>query len=150
MQKAYKFSILYFLAFGILLLASSVALFSHKLGFSLHAIASYYLGDEQRFIPAKTYLGTLKIILPHILGFGIFVMVTLHFFLFTRYKNTKLLSFITYGTFFVAFTELFTPFMILQGFESFAVLKLLSFVLFEGIILLLIALLTHNILSEKL
>ena len=131
MQKAYKYSIFYFLLFSILLLGSSLLLFDDKIGLSPTAIAEYYLGNEEKFLVEKSWSTILKIILPHIFAFGLFFMVVLHFLLFTKHKDTKLFLYLSYAIFLVGFLELFSPYMILAGFHSFAFVKLISFVLLE-------------------
>lgn len=146
MIKAYKVSIIYFLVFSLLLLLSGIMIFEHKIGFDSKSIINYYLGDEELFIPAKSVSGVLKIVLPHIFVFGLFSMVILHFVVFTKQKErTKILI---YLTFISAFLEIFTPLMILGGFESFAYLKLFSFILFEILILYLLYLLFFSIVYE--
>ena len=145
MQKAYKYSILYFLLFSLLLLASSILLFEEKIGFSVAGVLDYYLGNEEKFITAKSTTGVLKIILPHIFLFGLFVMVVLHFLIFTKHKHTKKMRLLIYASFLIAFSELFSPFFILYGFEFFAYVKLLSFMLFEFLFLYLFWLLFESI-----
>ncbi|MEA1983769.1 MAG: hypothetical protein U9N39_09500 [Campylobacterota bacterium] len=127
MTKAYKFSILYFLLFSFLLMATAVMLFEHKIGFSKLEVLQYYLGNKESFMIAKSPLGLLKIILPHIFAFGLFMMVILHFLAFTEHKNTKKLPYIIYGSYISAFTELFAPFLIIGGFEFFAYIKITAF-----------------------
>jgi len=135
LQKAYKYSIFYFLLFSLLLLGSSLLLFDDKIGLSSTAIRAYYLGDEANVIFAKSWETILKIILPHIFAFGLFFMVVLHFLLFTKHKDTQLFLYLSYAIFFVGFLELFSPYMILAGFEAFAFVKLIAFVLLELLLL---------------
>ena len=146
MQKAYKLSILYFLLFSLLLLVSSVMIFEHKIGFCPNAVLKYYLGDEESFVAAKSYAGTLKILLPHIFAFGIFSMVLLHFVAFTKYKRG--MAILVFSTFFIAFSSLASPFFIIAGFESFAYVKLFSFILFELLIIYLLWILFFSIVYE--
>jgi hypothetical protein len=127
MQKAYKYSILYFLAFSLLLLVSAVLLFEEKIGFSYESVLAYYMGDEERFVTPKSGTGVLKIILPHIFAFGLFLMVILHFLIFTKVNKSKKIQLIIYLSFGTAFFELFTPFLIINGFEFFAYMKIVSF-----------------------
>ena len=135
MQRAYKFSILYFLVFSLLLLLSSVLLFSEKIGFSIESILGYYQGDEDKFISAKSASGILKIVLPHIFAFGIFIMVSLHFVVFTNSRNSKLFHYIIYSAFVLGILELFTPLLIINGFVFFAYVKIITFFLFEFLML---------------
>ena len=134
-NSAYKVAISYFILFCLLLLGSGAWIFAQKIGFSYHSVLSYYLGDTATFASPKTYEGVLKTILPHIFAFGLFVMVVLHFVIFTTKRNTKEFSVLIYLAFLSAFFEIFSPFMILEGFEFFAYIKIFSFFLFEGTVL---------------
>jgi len=135
MQEAYKLSILYYLAFSLLLIVSAVMLFEHKIGFSYSAVLEYYVGNEERFIPAQSAGGILKIVLPHIFVFGLFAMVLLHFLVFTKLRGKKSLLLLIYAAFGVAMLEVFSPFLIINGFEFFAYIKLFSFFALLAIIL---------------
>jgi len=130
MQKAYKLSILYYLSFTLLLVLSAIILFENKIGFSISSVLEYYLGSQEKFIPAKSAIGILKIILPHIFVFGLLGMVLMHFLVFTdkRYKKSTIV--LIYTTYIVSILEMFTPLGIINGYEIFAYLKLLSFFLF--------------------
>ena len=127
MTKAYKLSIVYYLIFSILLLLSAYMLFEYKIGFGYENIIDYYLGNEERFIPAKSAAGILKLILPHTFVFGLFIMVLLHFLVFTEHRYKKRTLTLIYASFFIAFLEMLTPFAIISGFGFFAYIKLFSF-----------------------
>lgn len=135
MQEAYKLSILYYLAFSLLLIVSAVMLFEHKIGFSYSAVLEYYIGNEEKFISAQSAGGVLKIVLPHIFVFGLFAMVLLHFLVFTKLRGEKSLLLLIYAAFGVAMLEVFSPFLIINGFEFFAYIKLFSFFALLAIIL---------------
>jgi len=147
LQKAYRFSILYFLVLSILLLGSSVLLFESKIGFSIQSVLEYYQGNEEKFINPKSMVGVLKIILPHIFGFGLFSMVILHFVVFTKSRENKIFRFIIYALFIVAFLELFSPLLIIQGFAFFAFVKIVAFILFEVLYLALFWILFRSIID---
>ncbi|QOP45825.1 hypothetical protein [Sulfurimonas paralvinellae] len=149
LNKAYRYAIGYFLLFSLLLLVSGALIFSDKIGFSYESILHYYLGDEAAFIPAKSYAGLLKIILPHIFAFGLFVMVVLHFLIFTQKRNTKEMQIIIALSFFSAFLELFSPFGILAGLHFLIYVKLISFFLFEFTLLYVLFILFKSILYTK-
>ena len=148
MIQAYKYSILYFLLFSILLLGSSFMLFEEKIGLSVASVLEYYQGNEEKFIMAKSNAGVLKVILPHIFAFGLFIMVVQHFLLFTGYKKSKQFLVLIYASFTVALLELVSPFFILQGFEVFAYVKLISFGLLEFLLLYTFALLFGSVFSK--
>ncbi|PHQ64687.1 MAG: hypothetical protein COB99_08305 [Sulfurimonas sp.] len=148
MQKAYKLSIIYYLVFSLLLIASAVMLFEYKIGFSYEGVLDYYLGNEDKFIPAKSTSGLLKIALPHIFSFGLISMVLLHFLVFTKLRYKKSTLTVIYLTFLSAALEIFTPMLIVNGFEFAALLKLLSFFVFLTLILYISWLLFHSIIHD--
>src|SRR3990167_3393744 len=145
MQEAYKLSILYYLAFSLLLIVSAIMLFEHKIGFSFSGVLEYYTGNEEKFIPAQSVAGILKIVLPHIFVFGLFAMVLLHFLVFTNIKYKKNIIILVYTIFAIALLEIFTPFMIIGGFKFFAYVKLFSFFALLALVLYLSWLLFHSI-----
>ena len=127
MHKAYRVSILYFLLFALLLLATASALFAQKIGFTQADVLSYYLGNEALFIGPKSVVGVLKIILPHIFAYALFVMVVLHFLIFTKMRNKRELDFLIYASYVSIAAELFSPFFIMAGLEFFAYVKIAAF-----------------------
>ena len=130
-----------------MLLVSSVLLFESKIGFSIQSVLEYYQGNEEKFINPKSMAGVLKIILPHIFGFGLFSMVILHFVVFTKSRENKIFRFIIYALFFIAFLELFSPLLIIQGFAFFAFVKIVAFILFEVLFLALFWILFRSIID---
>lgn len=148
MQEAYKLSILYYLAFSLLLIVSAVMLFEHKIGFSYGAVLEYYIGNEEKFIPSQSASGILKIVLPHIFVFGLFFMVLLHFLVFTKLRYEKSLLTLIYAAFATALLEIFSPLLIINGFEFFAYIKLFSFFGLLAIILYISWLLFKSISHE--
>ncbi|TKI70013.1 hypothetical protein FCU45_05220 [Sulfurimonas crateris] len=148
MQEAYKLSILHYLAFSLLLIVSAVMLFEHKIGFSYSAVLEYYIGNEEQFISAQSAGGVLKIVLPHIFVFGLFAMVLLHFLVFTKLREKKSLLLLIYTAFGVAMLEIFSPFLIINGFEFFAYIKLFSFFALLALILYISWLLFESISYE--
>lgn len=145
MQQAYKLSIFYYLLFSLLLIFSAVMLFEHKIGFSYNSVLEYYIGNEEKFIPAQSTAGILKIVLPHIFVFGLLTMVLLHFLVFTDLKSRRAFLILIYATFVTAFLEIFAPFMIISGWWFFAYIKLLSFFLFLALTLFILWLLFRKI-----
>ncbi|MDF1876693.1 hypothetical protein JHD47_02560 [Sulfurimonas sp. SAG-AH-194-L11] len=135
MQQAYRYAVLYFLLFSLLLLGSSLLLFEDKIGLSVSGVLEYYLGNEDKFLVEKSWLTIVKIILPHIFAFGLFFMVVLHFLLFTKHRTSKQFIKLSYAIFFVGFLELFSPYFIIMGLDFFAYLKLISFILLELLVL---------------
>ncbi len=145
MQQAYKLSIFYYILFSLLLILSAVMLFEHKIGFSYNSVLDYYIGNEDKFIPAQSAAGILKIVLPHIFVFGLFAMVLLHFLVFTDLKSRRVFLILIYVTFITALLDIFTPFMIISGWSFFAYIKILSFFTFLSLTLFTLWLLFRKI-----
>ena len=148
MTKAYKLSILYYLAFSLLLILSAFLLFEYKIGFSYEGVVDYYGGNEEKFIVAKSFSGLLKSVLPHIFVFGLFSMVLLHFLVFTKLRYKKSTLALIYASYFTAFVEIFSPFFIINGLNFFAYLKLLSFFVFLFLVLYVVWLLFSSIVRD--
>lgn len=148
MTKEYKTAIIYFLLFSLLLLLSGILLFEDKIGFSVVAVLTYYLGDTESFITAKSLGGTLKVALPHIFAFGLFSMVLLHFLIFTKQRRSRQIKLLIYLIFVSSFLEIFSAFFIILGADVFAYIKLFTFFLFEGLLFYLLWLLFFSIMYE--
>lgn len=142
MNRHYNLALGYFLLFALTLLASSVALFVLKLGVSVESMRLYYLGDTD-FAVAKSTTGLLEVISVHTFVIALFIMVMTHFVNFIRQKAYYKPLIISY--FSLSAIEIFSPLLIIQGFETFIYIKLLSFILFELISLFFIYLLASNI-----
>ena len=149
MHNTYKLSIIYFIFFSILLLASALMIFVTKIGFSLDAIYIYYLGDEANFIQAKTIAGLLKVVYPHIFSIALFSMVLLHFIYFTSFKKNRSFKYLILLTYISVILEISSPFGLLLGVSFFAAIKLISFIMIFILFLYMFWLILNSILSQK-
>lgn len=139
MNNNYRIAILYFCLFSLLLLGSSVALFSTKIGLSADAVSTYYQGSDALLIPAKSFEGLLEIITPHTFSMALFVMVLTHFILFIKKDktpNTITLIIVLYTALFI---EIFSPLGIIYHLPFFNLLKWGSYFILEAISLYFIA-----------
>ena len=129
----------------MLLLVSGYMIFESKIGFSPESISQYYLGDEKMFMAAKTNMGILKLVLPHIFAFSILSMVVIHFMAFTKYKNSMSVMLLIYTILISQTLEIFSPFLIINISEIFVYLKLLSFFLYTTLIPMVLFILFRSI-----
>lgn len=141
MTNIYKLIIVYFIFFGLLLLGSSIALFITKMGMEPQGVLNYYAGNETLFIPSKSIEGMLEILWRHVGSIGLFIMVVGHFFLFGSKQDKKFTLYAVITLFIATLINLFSPFGIQNGFYVFALLKLLSILLFTLVWLMLFYLL---------
>ncbi len=134
MHSAYKASILYFAVFTMLLLVSGYMIFESKIGFSAESALEYYIGNEDKFMVAKSSAGILKLVLPHIFAFAILSMVVIHFIAFTKYKNSKAVLLLIYTILISQTFEIFAPFAVINISSYFIYLKLASFFIYMTLI----------------
>jgi len=131
MRDCYRYSIIYFTVFALLLLLSGVWLFSLKMGVNYAMLEQYYLGSEARFMQPKSYEGLLEVTLPHVGAVGLFIMVTAHFILFTPQRERRMMFWLTALWFLSAVGNIAAPFAIVAGWHAFTGVKLMAFMLFE-------------------
>lgn len=98
---------------------------------------------------AKSSQGLLKIVLPHIFAFALLSMVLLHFLKFTNTKNKKALIVLIYALFITQFFEIFAPFFMLHISELFVYVKLFSYLVYFGLMLITLHLLFASIAFSK-
>jgi len=131
MHQSYRYAIAYFALFGALLLISGMVLFFSKIGYSYVAVESYYLGSEALFTHPKSSYGLLETALPHLGSIGLFIMVTGHFLLFsTKERKRRAVKLVT-ALFIVALLDIFSGFLIVEGWALFIWIKLASFALLQ-------------------
>ena len=131
MHQSYRVAIAWFALFGALLLASGMVLFLSKIGFSYEAVKSYYLGSETLFINPKSSYGLLETALPHLGSMGLFIMVTGHFLLFSDQRKKRLAKKTVVFLFIAALLDIFSGFLIVEGWTFFVWVKLLAFGLLQ-------------------
>jgi len=127
MQRAYRFAIVYFALFGLLLLFSAGALFFSKIGFSADAVRLYYLGSDT--VPGKSPYGLLETAVPHLGAVGLFIMVGAHFLLFAperaKHRTVKL----ALALFAAALLDIASGYFIATGHTAWVWIKLAAYAL---------------------
>ena len=66
---------------------TNVLLFFHKMSLSYTSVVEYYLGSEERFLPARSYQGLLEVSHFHLFAVGMLLLVLTHLVLFVPMKN---------------------------------------------------------------
>ena len=131
MHQSYRYAIAWFALFGALLLLSGMVLFFSKIGFSYTAVQSYYLGSEALFTSPKSSYGLLETALPHLGSMGLFIMVTGHFLLFASKERKRRAVKPVIALFIVALLDIFSGFLIVEGWSFFIWVKLAAFALLQ-------------------
>ncbi len=127
MHQSYRIAIAWFALFGVLLLASGTALFFSKIGFTYESVQNYYLGSKALFINPKSSYGLLETALPHLGSMGLFIMVTGHFLLFASKEKKRYARKVVIALFIAALLDIFSGFLIVEGWTFFVWVKLLAF-----------------------
>lgn len=110
----------------------NLLVFYSKMGFSLGSIKEYYLGNPEKFLKPKTFEGMFKVFYPHIISMAVFSVAVGHFLIFA---GSSLSIPLGIGLFLFSFLDNLSGFLIRFLHPYFALLKLLSFVVLQGIIL---------------
>jgi len=106
--------------------------FYSKMGFSLGSIKEYFLGNPEKFVKAKTFEGMFKVFYPHLISMAVFFVTVGHFLIIA---GSSLSIPLGVGLFLFSFLDNLSGFLIRFLHPDFALLKLLSFVVLQGIIL---------------
>jgi len=131
MKRAYRYSVLYFTLFGLLLLLSGLWLFALKIGFTPEDVTAYYLGSADTMQQAKSHYGLLETALPHFGAMGLFIMVTGHFFLFAPKHRQSYIRPIVILLFVAALLNILSPFGIIAHWSIFIWVKIIAFILLQ-------------------
>ncbi|MBI3769793.1 MAG: hypothetical protein HY271_15075 [Deltaproteobacteria bacterium] len=89
-NRLLKLVLAWFLAYVTLFWVTNALLYFAKMGLTPSSVVAYYLGDEARFLPPRSYQGMLEIAHFHLFAMGILVLTMTHLLLFvplsTRWK----------------------------------------------------------------
>jgi hypothetical protein len=66
---------------------TNALLYFEKMSLAPSSVVDYYLGNEERFFPARTYAGMLEISHLHLFAMGMLLLVLTHLALFVPIRN---------------------------------------------------------------
>lgn len=136
-NRLLKLIVLFFLFFVVAFTLTMSLLFFNKMGLSYESIVTYYLGSEEKYIPARTYQGLLEISHYHLFAMAILMMTLTHLLLFVP-MSLGLKAFFVVVAFSSAFLNEASSWLIRFVNPNFAYLKIVSFVVLNFTILLLV------------
>ncbi len=148
MNISYLYAITYFSLMSLLLIISGIWIFIEKIGFNLASIIAYYAGDQLHGIPAKSLYGQLEVLVPHLGAMGLFIMVVMHFLVFTPVREKKYFIPLSLLLFFSAFTSITSGVIISFGVHQFAIVKLVSFCMFCTLSFIALVMLLSDVLKS--
>lgn len=118
---------LVFAAFLALQAATGAVLYAEKLGATPSRIATYYRGDEARFVPAKSVDGLLLVAVPHLLAIPLVIFAAAHVVAWARAIGARAGRAAVALSFAAALAGVAAPFLTRFGGAGFAWLKVASF-----------------------
>ena len=142
-----KVLILLFLSLLVLLLLTSIALFAMKIGVEPQDIVRYYIGDEESFIAKKSFEGLLETTVPHLFAVTTTIFILIHLLLFTKYKKYSTPLFLGLSISFIL--DLTSGYFLMMNLSLFALVKFISFLLFEMLFFVTVFLLIKELISHK-
>lgn len=69
---------------------TNALLYFEKMTLAPSSVTAYYLGDESRFLPARSYLYLLEVSHYHLFAMGMLLLVLTHLVLFAPLKSNRL------------------------------------------------------------
>jgi len=129
------------------LLATSIALFSIKIGFEPVEIAHFYMGDDQSFIAKKSFEGLFETTAPHLFAITSMIFIVIHLLLFTSYK--KYVPYLLTGLLISFISDMFSGYFLIINMPFFAIIKWISFLIFQILFGISIFMLVSDIMRHK-
>jgi len=130
-----KIIIIFTTIFFLFLWLTNILLYM-QIGFSYNGIVAYYLGNEEIFRPAKSYIGLLEEAHFHFFSMAILLVTLTHIMLFTSLSSGWKLTLIIVP-FTSSFLEIISGWLIRYISPIYAYLKLGSFIVMQASVLIL-------------
>ncbi len=118
---------------------TNALLYFQKMSLTPASVVAYYLGSEERFLPARSYAGLLEVSHFHLFAMGMLLLVMTHLMLFVPLRNSTKAWLIALP-FGAAFLDESAGWLVRFASPHFAWLKIGGFLLLQGSLALLIIL----------
>ena len=122
--------VLYALYVGALWLTNALLYFS-KMSLTTASVVEYYLGSEERFLPARSYQGLLEVSHFHLFAMGMLLLVLTHLALFVP-VSPRAKAGLVVVPFFAAFLDEGAGWLVRYASPGFAALKIAGFLLLQA------------------
>lgn len=134
------------LAYVIGLWVTNLLLYVKRLGFTYSAVVSYYRGNEEQFLPPRSFLGLLETSHFHLFAMAILVVTLTHLLLFVPFSQRAKFWLILFS-FVGAMADEAGGWLVRFAHPYFAVWKIAAFLLLQGSLALLIGFVLHALLT---
>jgi hypothetical protein len=129
--------------------ASAAALFALKLGGGAAGVRTFYLGDAERFAPAKSLAGLFEVAVPHLVAIPLVLFAVVHVVAFARALPTRAARVLAALAFGAALAGIAASFGVRYLGPGLAPVKVAAFALFEVTLLAWAALLVAVFLPAR-
>ncbi len=140
--------VLMFLAYMFLQWISNGMMYFHRMDLTFNSVVTYYCGNEEQFIPAKSYDGMLEVLHFHLFSMGILAVTLTHLMLMTEF-SVCLKIWLSSLTFFSAIAEELAGWLVRFAHPLFAYFKIATFLLLEFSLLTLIITVAFSLLKAR-
>ena len=140
--------VLMFLAYMFLQWISNGMMYFHRMDLTIESVVTYYNGNEEQFIPAKSYDGMLEVLHFHLFSMGMLAVTLTHLMLMTDF-STRLKIWLSSLIFFSAIAEELSGWLVRFAHPDFAYFKIAMFITLECSLFVLIAAVTQSLLSAR-
>ena len=140
--------VLMFLAYMFLQWISNGMMYFHRMDLTFDSVVTYYCGNEEQFIPAKSYDGMLEVLHFHLFSMGMLAVTLTHLMLMTDF-STHLKIWLSCLTFFSALAEELAGWFVRFVHPQFAYFKIAMFLLLELSLLVLIVTIVLSLIKAR-
>ena len=141
--------VLMFLAYMFLQWISNGMMYFHRMDLTVESVVTYYNGNEEQFIPAKSYDGMLEVLHFHLFSMGMLAVTLTHLMLMTDF-STRLKIWLSSLTFFSAIAEELAGWLVRFAHPLFAYFKIGTFLLLELSLFVLIVTVSLSLIKARI
>lgn len=140
--------VLMFLAYMLLQWVSNAMMYFHRMDLSIESVITYYCGNEEQFIPAKSYDGMLEVLHFHLFSMGMLAVTLTHLMLMTEF-SVRLKIWLSSLVYFSAIAEELAGWLVRFVHPQFAYFKIGTFITLELSLFVLIIAVAVSLLKAR-
>ncbi|MDD2864382.1 MAG: hypothetical protein PHC99_06610 [Methylococcales bacterium] len=141
--------VLMFLAYMLLQCVSNALMYFHRMDLTFDSVVTYYNGNEEQFIPAKSYDGMLEVLHFHLFSMGMLAVTLTHLMLMTDF-SVRLKIWLSSLTYFSAIAEELAGWLVRFVHPQFAYFKIVTFITLELSLLALIITVSLSLIKARI
>jgi len=132
----------------VLLWITNGMLYFEKMGLDPSSVTAYYLGDEERFLPARSYQGLAEMAHFHLFAMGMLLLVLTHLMLFIPVSG-GVKAWLISVPFLAGLLSEGSGWLVRYGSPAFAPLKVAGFLLLQASLAVLVAISLWSVFTAR-